>query len=44
MSHMGETFAKICHTPSATAKRDSRAVMSAALNSNKKRQEGRPHE
>ena len=44
MSHMNEAFAEIRHTPSATAKRDSRAVESTALSSRKRGKEGRANE
>ena len=41
MSNMNEAFAEIRHTPPATAKRDSRAVESEVLSSNKKRRANR---
>ena len=44
MSNMSEAFAEIRHTPSATAKRDSRAVESEPLSSNKKRRASHSNE
>ena len=44
MSDMSEAFAEIRHTPTATAKRDSRAVESEPLSSNKKRRASHSNE
>ena len=44
MSNMSEAFTEIRHTPTATAKRDSRAVESEPLSSNKKRRASHSNE
>ena len=44
MSQMSETFAEIRPTPSATARRDSRAVDSTVMSSRKRRKKDRGNE